>query len=77
MPGLNSTVKGEKTLAEVSRELDIQPTAVRQWKRRFEASKRDYVNVHELRDAESVPVQPAIWIDAHNGQTPAHSRHLG
>ena len=30
-------LKGEKTLAEVSRELDIQPSVVRQWKRRFEA----------------------------------------
>ena len=30
-------LKGEKTLAEVSRELDIQPSVVRQWKRRVEA----------------------------------------
>jgi transposase-like protein len=30
-------LKGEKTLAQVSRELDIQPCVVRQWKRRFEA----------------------------------------
>jgi transposase len=30
-------LKGEKTLAEVSRELDIQPTVIRQWKRRVEA----------------------------------------
>jgi hypothetical protein len=30
-------LKGDKTLAEVSRELDIQPSVVRQWKRRFEA----------------------------------------
>ena len=30
-------LKGEKTLAEVSRELDIQPSVVRQWKRRFDA----------------------------------------
>jgi transposase-like protein len=29
--------KGDKTLAEVSGGLDIQPSVVRQWKRRFEA----------------------------------------
>jgi transposase-like protein len=49
-------LKGEKTLAEVSRELDIQPSAVRQWKRRFEAgataavaTKEDVVPVSALR----------------------------
>ena len=30
-------LKSEKTLAEVSRKLDIQPSVVRRWKRRFEA----------------------------------------
>jgi transposase-like protein len=30
-------LKGEKTLAEVSRELDVQPSVVRQWS---DASKR-------------------------------------
>ncbi len=30
-------LKGEKTLAEVSRELHLQPSMVRQWKRHFEA----------------------------------------
>jgi transposase-like protein len=30
-------MKGDKTLAEVSRELDIQPSVIREWKRRVEA----------------------------------------
>jgi transposase-like protein len=29
--------KGEKALAELSRELDIYPTVIRTWKRRYEA----------------------------------------
>jgi transposase-like protein len=29
--------KGEKTLAELSRELNIYPTVIRTWKRRYEA----------------------------------------
>jgi transposase len=51
-------LKGEKTLAEVSRELDIQPSVVRQWKRRFEAgataavaTNQDVVPVSALREA--------------------------
>jgi transposase-like protein len=51
-------LKDEKTLAEVSRELDIQPSVVRQWKRRFEAgataavaTKEDVVPVSALREA--------------------------
>ena len=51
-------LKGEKTLAEVSRELDIQPSVVRQWKRRFEAgataavaTNQEVVPVSALRDA--------------------------
>src|SRR3981081_2193164 len=50
--------KGEKTLAEVSRELDIQPSVVRQWKRRFEAgataavaTNEDVVPASALREA--------------------------
>src|SRR2546427_10076116 len=34
---VHQLLKGDKTLAEVSRELDIQPSVVRQWKRRFQA----------------------------------------
>jgi integrase-like protein len=32
--------------------------------------KRDYVNVHELRDAESVLAQLGGWIDDYNRQAP-------
>jgi len=32
--------------------------------------KRDYVNVHELRDAESVLAQLGSWIDDYNRQAP-------
>jgi transposase len=52
-------VKGEKTLAEVSRELDIQPTVIRQWKRRVEsgaatavAADEDVVPASLLRAAQ-------------------------
>jgi transposase len=51
-------LKGEKNLTEVSRELDIQPSVVRQWKRRFEAgataagaTNEDVVPVSALREA--------------------------
>ena len=51
-------LKGDKTLAEVSRALDIQPSVVRQWKRRFEAgataavaTNEDVVPVSALREA--------------------------
>src|SRR5438445_10492543 len=40
-------LKGEKTLAEVSRELDIQPSVVRQWRRRFEAGATAAVATNE------------------------------
>lgn len=44
-------LKGEKTLAEVSRELDIQPTVIRQWKRRVETGAATAV----AADEEVVP----------------------
>src|SRR5262249_22199774 len=51
-------LKGEKTLAEIARELDVQPNVVRQWKRRFEAGAHtavaandDVVPASALRDA--------------------------
>lgn len=51
--------KGEKTLAEVSRELDIQPSVIRQWKRRVEAgasmavaANEDVVPASVLREAQ-------------------------
>jgi Integrase core domain len=33
-------------------------------------SKRDYIAIHELRDAESVQAQLASWIDDYNRQAP-------
>ena len=52
-------VKGEKTLAEVSRELHIQPSAIREWKRRVEpgattavAANEDVVLTSALREAQ-------------------------
>jgi len=50
-------LKGEKTLAQVSRELHIQPGVVRQWRRRFAAcatavaTSEDVVPVSALREA--------------------------
>jgi transposase len=50
--------KGEKTLAELRRELDIDPTVIRTWKRRDEAgastavtANEDVVPASQLRDA--------------------------
>ena len=40
-------LKGEKTLAELSRELDIEPSVVRQWKRRFDAGASTAVAANE------------------------------
>jgi transposase len=52
-------VKGDKTLAEVSRELDIQPSVIREWKRRVEAgattavaATEDVVPASALREAQ-------------------------
>src|SRR5918992_4891929 len=49
---------GEKTLAELSRELDIAPSVVRNWKRQFEtggttavAANEDVVPASQLREA--------------------------
>jgi transposase len=39
--------KGEKTLGEVSRELDIQPSGIREWKRRVEAAATTAVAANE------------------------------
>jgi transposase-like protein len=53
-------LKGEKTLAEVSRELDIQPSVVRQWKRRFEAGATAAVATNEeRRPGECPPGSPS------------------
>ncbi len=53
-------LSGEKTLAELSRELDISPTVIRHWKRRFESGAATAVRVDEdvvpasaLREAQA------------------------
>lgn len=50
----------EKTLAELSRELDIQPAVIRNWKRRYESgaatavgADEDVVPASELREAQA------------------------
>jgi len=53
-------LSGEKTLAEMSRELDIAPTVIRHWKRRFESgaaaavrADEDVVPASALREAQA------------------------
>lgn len=53
-------LNGEKTLAELSRELDILPTVIRNWKRRYESgaatavrADEDVVPASELREAQA------------------------
>ena len=48
---IQQILKGEKTLAEVSRELDIQPMVIRQWKRRVETGAATAVAADEEGDA--------------------------
>jgi transposase len=53
-------LKGEKTLAELSREFDISPTIIRDWKRRYESGAatavkagEDVVPASELQAAQT------------------------
>lgn len=53
-------LKGEKTLAELSREFDISPTIIRDWKRRYESGAatavkagEDVVPASELQAAQA------------------------
>ena len=53
-------LKGEKTLAELSREYDISPTIIRDWKRRYESGAvtavkagEDVVPASELQVAQT------------------------
>lgn len=53
-------LSGEKTLAELSRDLDISPTVIRHWKRRFESgaatavrADEDVVPASALREAQA------------------------
>src|SRR6266576_7011539 len=59
-------LKGEKTLAEVSRELHLQPSVVRQWKRHFGAgvtaaiaTNEDVVPVSALTGSPMRPTSSA------------------
>jgi transposase len=63
-------VKGEKTLAAVSRELDIQPTVIRQWKRRIEAGAATAVAADE-------DVAPASLLRGAQGRIKELERTLG
>ena len=62
-------VKGEKTLAAVSRDLDIQPTVIRQWKRRVEAGAATAVAADE-------DVVPASLLRAAQGRVKELERTL-
>ena len=62
-------VKGEKTLAAVSRDLDIQPTVIRQWKQRVEAGAATAVAAGE-------DVVPASLLRAAQGRVKELERTL-
>jgi transposase len=56
---VHQLAKGEKTLAEVSREFDIQPSVIREWTHRVEtgaktavAANEDVVPASVLREAQ-------------------------
>lgn len=56
---IERVVRGEMTLAGLSRELDVSPSVVRRWKRRYEQgaltaveSNDDVVPARRLREAE-------------------------
>ena len=46
---------GEKTIAELTRELDISPTVIRNWKRRYETGAATAVRADEDGCSASVP----------------------
>jgi transposase len=53
-------LNGEKTIAELTRELDISPTVIRNWKRRYESgaatavrADEDVVPASALREAQA------------------------
>jgi transposase len=60
---------GEKTLAELSRELDMYPTVIRTWKRQYEAGASTPVTANEgvvpasqLREAQQRIRQLERWL---------------
>ena len=57
---IGRVLRGEVTLSELTRELDVSPSVVRKWKRLFEHGSEvaveangDIVPAHRLREAES------------------------
>ena len=57
---IGRVLRGEVTLSELTRELDVSPSVVRKWKRLFEqgstaamGANGDVVPAHRLREAES------------------------
>ena len=57
---VQEVLRGEKTLAELSREYDISPTIIRDWKRRYESGAatavkagEDVVPASELQAAQA------------------------
>jgi len=63
-------LKGEKTLAELSREFDISPTIIRDWKRRYESGAATAVKAGE-------DVVPASELQAANIRIRELERALG
>ena len=63
-------LKGEKTIAELSREFDISPTIVRNWKRRYESGAATAVKANE-------EVVPASELQAAQARIRELERALG
>jgi len=63
-------LKGEKTLAELSREYDIMPTVIRDWKRRYESGAATAVR-------ENDEVVPASELAAAKARIRELERALG
>ncbi len=67
---VQQVLKGEKTLAELSRELDISPTVIRHWKRRYESGAVAAVKANE-------EVVPASELQAAQARIRELERALG
>ena len=69
-------VTGEKTVAELSRELDIAPSVIRSWKRFAEAGAATAVQAHEDVVPASHLRDPRIGITIAQIFWPAHRHNL-
>ena len=63
-------LKGEKTIAELSREFDVSPTVIRHWKRRYESGAATAVKANE-------DVVPASELQAAHARIRELERTLG